>query len=147
MRKSLLFLSVLAVVALGLVVIAPGDSVAESSPPAPRPDVVEPATSPEATEDLLEEEALFTPVKKDKPGPPPSDDCCDPALEPGTNGIPFCFEGHTCCPGGWQCNNPDGSPACSKPGEICPDGCASVGEACTDDADCCFNKCKGGRCR
>ena len=46
--------------------------------------------------------------------------CCNPALEPGTGGNPFCFEGHTCCANGtWQCNNANGSPSC-PPGVVCP---------------------------
>ena len=35
--------------------------------------------------------------------------CCDPNLEPGQNGNPFCFEGHQCCPDGeWSCSIGDG---------------------------------------
>ena len=80
-------------------------------------------------------------------GGPPGPSCCDPALEPGTGGNPFCFEGHTCCSNGnWQCNNPDGSPSCD-PGEVCVD-CASSGGSCTSNDDCCSGKCKGnGTCR
>ena len=146
MRKTWLFVALLSLVSLGLVMVSQGNSVAESNPPAPAPQVDESAADLEWAEHATERGALFTPVKKGGGGPP-SGDCCDPALEPGVGGNPFCFEGHTCCPGGWQCNNPDGTPACSKPGEVCPAGCASVGETCDVDADCCFNKCKGGRCR
>jgi hypothetical protein len=39
--------------------------------------------------------------------------CCDPTEEPGVNGNPICFEGHTCCANGeWECNNANGTPAC-----------------------------------
>lgn len=69
---------------------------------------------------------------KGKPGPP-APACCDPALEPGANGNPLCFEGQTCCEDGrWSCNNPDGSPSCVA-GTVCE--------------DCCSGKCKGSRCR
>ena len=146
MRKTWLFVALLALVSSGLVMVSLGDSVAESNPTSPAPQVDESAAGLEWTEDATEHGALFTPVKKPGGGPP-SGECCDPALEPGVGGNPFCFEGHTCCPGGWQCNYPDGTPACSKPGEVCPAGCASVGEACSVDSDCCFNKCKGNRCR
>ncbi len=82
---------------------------------------------------------------KGKPEPPASP-CCDPALEPGANGNPFCFEGHLCCyDGRWSCNNPDGSPSC-KTGEVCVD-CASTGDSCSTNAECCSGRCKGGRCR
>ena len=147
MRKSLLFGALLAVVCLGLVTVSLGNSVAEDNPPAPSPQLDKSAACPAGTDAATDYSALFTPVAKGGGGGPPSDQCCDPALEPGAGGNPFCFEGHTCCPGGWQCNNPDGTPACSKPGEVCPTGCASVGESCNTDSDCCFNKCKGGRCR
>ena len=53
-------------------------------------------------------------------GTPPTG-CCDPALEPGTNGVPPCFEGHSCCSdGAWRCNGFGGEPSCSL-GEVCPD--------------------------
>jgi hypothetical protein len=40
--------------------------------------------------------------------------CCDPTEEPGVNGNPLCFEGHTCCSDGeWRCNNANGSPSCA----------------------------------
>ena len=80
-------------------------------------------------------------------GGPPGPSCCDPALEPGTGGNPFCFEGHTCCSNGnWQCNNPDASPSCD-PGEVCVD-CTSSGGSCTSNDDCCSGKCKGnGTCK
>ncbi len=82
---------------------------------------------------------------KGKPGPP-APACCDPALEPGANGNPLCFEGHICCDDGrWSCNNPDGSPSC-KAGTVCVD-CASRGESCLIGSDCCSGKCKGFRCR
>ena len=39
--------------------------------------------------------------------------CCNPLLEPGTNGNPFCFEGHSCCSDGrWRCRQPNGQPSC-----------------------------------
>ena len=71
--------------------------------------------------------------------------CCDPALEPGTNGIPFCFEGHTCCADGqWRCNNSDGTPGCTA----CGATCGLSGFACTTGADCCSGQCKGNhKCR
>ena len=82
-----------------------------------------------------------------KGGGPPGPSCCDPGLEPGVGGNPFCFEGHTCCSSGnWQCNNPDGSPSCD-PGEVCVD-CAGAGGSCTSNDDCCSGKCKGnGTCK
>lgn len=81
---------------------------------------------------------------KGKPAPPPA--CCDPALEPGANGNPLCFEGHTCCSDGrWNCNNPDGTPSCTA-GTVCED-CVSNGDSCSSNADCCSGKCKGSRCR
>jgi hypothetical protein len=41
--------------------------------------------------------------------------CCDPALEPGENNNPVCFEGATCCASGqWACNEGDGSPTCAS---------------------------------
>ena len=71
--------------------------------------------------------------------------CCDPALEPGTNGIPFCFEGHTCCADGqWRCNNSDGTPGCTA----CGATCGLSGASCTAGSDCCSGVCKGNhRCR
>jgi len=82
---------------------------------------------------------------KGKPTPPPA--CCDPALEPGVGNNPLCFEGHTCCSDGrWDCNNPDGTPSCEA-GTVCDAGCASVGESCLTNGDCCSGKCKGWRCR
>lgn len=88
---------------------------------------------------------FFNEVKK--PGGPPGPGCCDPSLEPGVGGNPFCFEGHTCCEDGrWACNNPDGSPSCN-PGVVC-EGCAGSGAACEDHADCCSGKCLGnGTCK
>jgi hypothetical protein len=66
--------------------------------------------------------------------------CCDPALEPGTNGIPFCFEGHTCCADGqWRCNNSDGTPGCTA----CGGTCGLSGATCSTGADCCSGVCKG----
>lgn len=66
--------------------------------------------------------------------------CCDPALEPGTNGIPFCFEGHTCCADGqWRCNNSDGTPGCTA----CGATCGLSGASCTVGSDCCSGVCKG----
>ncbi len=83
----------------------------------------------------------------DGKGGPPGPSCCDPGLEPGVGGNPFCFEGHTCCSDGhWSCNNPDGSPSCA-PGEVCV-GCAGKGGSCDSNDDCCSGKCKGnGTCR
>ena len=71
--------------------------------------------------------------------------CCDPALEPGTNGIPFCFEGHTCCADGtWRCNNSDGTPGCTA----CGATCVLSGASCTAGSDCCSGVCKGNHgCR
>lgn len=52
-------------------------------------------------------------------GKPKPGGCCDPALEPGANGNPFCFEGHSCCSDGrWRCNNPDATPSCTA-GTVC----------------------------
>jgi len=49
--------------------------------------------------------------------------CCDPSQEPGTNGNPFCFEGHTCCGDGtWACNDASGNSSCPADvgtGEVC----------------------------
>jgi hypothetical protein len=92
--------------------------------------------------------AAQEPLALDGKGKPPREACCDPALEPGANGNPLCFEGHTCCfDGVWRCNNPDGSPSC-KAGEVCPAGCGSRGDACTVAGDCCSQVCgKNGRCK
>ncbi|MDH3284362.1 MAG: hypothetical protein OEQ13_06440 [Acidobacteriota bacterium] len=88
--------------------------------------------------------APLTPVGK---GKPPKLACCNPALEPGTNGNPFCFEGHTCCTDGtWRCNNPDATPSCDV-GEVCAAGCGSRGDSCSSGGDCCSGSCKGGRCK
>ena len=78
----------------------------------------------------------------------PPTSCCDPALEPGVGGNPFCFEGHSCCASGqWACNNADATPSC-PPGEVCPAGCAQKNEACDADEDCCSGNCKrNGRCK
>jgi hypothetical protein len=141
----LVLVGLVALVSLGIVMASQGEAVSDDAEPAPSPQVDESVAALGWTGDATDGTGLITPVKKGGGGPP-SEECCDPALEPGVGG-PLCFEGHTCCPGGWQCNNPDGTPACSKPGEVCPEGCASVGDACAVDSDCCFNKCKGGRCR
>ena len=46
--------------------------------------------------------------------------CCDPALEPGTNGNPYCFDGATCCANGtWSCNLGIGQPSCDEVGVVC----------------------------
>lgn len=104
----------------------------------------EPAAQPEAALSV-NADGFFNEVKNG--GGPPGGGCCDPALEPGGGIVPLCFEGHTCCANGsWQCNNPDGSPSCD-PGTVCDAGCTSVGDPCGDDADCCSNRCKGGRCK
>ena len=81
-------------------------------------------------------------------GKPPADACCDPDLEPGTNGNPFCFEGHSCCSDGvWRCNNPDATPSCD-PGHVCNGSCGAKGESCATGAECCSGTCgKNGRCR
>ncbi|MDH3591866.1 MAG: hypothetical protein OER88_08315, partial [Planctomycetota bacterium] len=69
--------------------------------------------------------------------PKPGDACCDPALEPGQNGNPWCFEGHRCCDdGSWGCNNPDGSASCAT-GDVCDGSCASNGASCSSNGDCC----------
>ena len=83
-----------------------------------------------------------------QPGATPAADstnCCDPALEPGVNGNPFCFEGHTCCASGrWQCNNADGTPSCT----VCGATCGLSGSSCNVNADCCSGQCKGNhKCR
>lgn len=74
--------------------------------------------------------------------------CCDPALEPGQGGIPFCFEGASCCADGtWACNNPDGSPSCPL-GQVCDDEieiCGGfAGFPCSDPND--FCKTAPGEC-
>ncbi len=80
-------------------------------------------------------------------GKPPKLACCDPALEPGQNGNPFCFEGHSCCTDGtWRCNNPDATPSCDL-GEVCEAGCGSRGDSCSGGSECCSGSCKGGRCK
>ena len=95
--------------------------------------------------EAVDTEELFSPMQKGKGKP--GGGCCDPSLEPGVGGNPLCFEGHSCCASGaWQCNNADGSPSCSL-GMPCNAECVSVGDACSDDADCCSNRCKGGRCK
>lgn len=58
---------------------------------------------------------------------PDNPPCCDPDLMPGTNGLPICIEGATCCADGqWRCNNGDGTPSCILPGEVCPDVCGGI---------------------
>ena len=55
--------------------------------------------------------------------------CCDPAKQPGQNGIPPCFEGASCCASGeWACNNGNGTPSCRQLGQVCT--------RCKDNADC-----------
>mmetsp|Transcript_47602 Transcript_47602/g.78993 ORF Transcript_47602/g.78993 Transcript_47602/m.78993 type:complete len:301 (-) Transcript_47602:130-1032(-) len=53
----------------------------------------------------------------------PTEECCDPALAPGTNGNAFCMNGYVCCPdGSWTCGNVDGSFSCGDArGEVCPE--------------------------
>ncbi len=64
--------------------------------------------------------------------------CCDPDLEPGTNGLPFCFEGATCCAdGAWACNEGDGSPTCAAQ-EVCEATCDPALEPGTNDLPTCF---------
>jgi len=61
--------------------------------------------------------------------------CCDPALEPGVGGNPFCFEGHNCCGDGtWRCNQGDGTDSCGGPfGEVCgPRICTQDVKVCPD---------------
>lgn len=75
--------------------------------------------------------------------------CCDPALEPGQGGIPFCFEGASCCAdGAWACNNADGSPSCDL-GVVCDDDEVEIcggfaGFPCSDPDD--FCKTQPGEC-
>lgn len=85
-------------------------------------------------------------VEAGKPAPPSA--CCNPALEPGTNGNPFCFEGHSCCADGiWRCNNPDATPSC-PPGEVCDGACGAKNDPCVAHEDCCSGVCKpNGRCK
>ena len=92
--------------------------------------------------DLGTADASFPP---DKTGVAGGTSCCDPALEPGPNGIPFCFEGHTCCADGqWRCNNSDGSPGCTA----CGAACGLSGAACSAGSDCCSGQCRGNhKCR
>jgi hypothetical protein len=131
MKRSLILVVLLLCAGFGL---AAEDTVPSAV------DSVEPETRTCPVEDLAKD-------VKGKPPKPEPPACCDPALEPGTNGNPLCFEGHTCCSDGrWSCNQPDGSPSCD-PGQVCDAGCASSGDACSADADCCSGKCKGGRCR
>ena len=140
-RNRRVILSLVAMLGLALgswMVLSAGDSTA----------VQEPQTQDIVTVDAelsIGTAGLFSPVGKGKG--PPSGGCCDPSLEPGVGGNPFCFEGHTCCSSGvWGCNNADGSPSC-EPGEVC-EGCSGSGASCTEDADCCSGKCKGnGICR
>lgn len=64
--------------------------------------------------------------------------CCDPADEPGQNGNPFCFEGHTCCNGTWVCNGPTAEPACPNPDPTCPACCDRDDiPPCIEGATCC----------
>jgi len=98
---------------------------------------------------FLEESGVnLSPVAGKGGGKPGGDRCCNPDDEPGTNGNPFCFEGHTCCSDGrWSCNNADASPSCDA-GEVCTTGCGGKGDACESGADCCSGACKGnGTCR
>ncbi len=106
------------------------------------------AAAPSGDSDAAIVEKFLAPVTPaGKGGGPKGGGCCDPALEPGTNGNPFCFEGHTCCSDGqWRCNNPDATPSCAA-GEVCAPGCGSRGDSCESGDDCCSGSCKGGRCK
>lgn len=58
--------------------------------------------------------------------------CCDPALEPGVGGNPFCFAGHTCCADGtWRRDDPNGNTCDGPVGEVCQP------VFCTDDVKLC----------
>lgn len=60
--------------------------------------------------------------------------CCDPRLEPGSNGNPFCLEGHACCPNGsWSCSIGDGRTfPCGNELLVNPEG-----KACDSPPRCC----------
>ncbi|UCF68381.1 MAG: hypothetical protein JSV80_03525 [Acidobacteriota bacterium] len=122
-------------------------SYASSRGSASLPSDVRPSATCEAGS-LLEGSDPLELVGHARGKPPKGDACCDPDLEPGVNGNPLCFEGHTCCSDGvWRCNNPDGSPSCSA-GKVCEPGCAGKGESCSSNEDCCSGTCgKNGRCR
>ena len=50
--------------------------------------------------------------------------CCDPSEEPGVDGNPLCFEGHTCCANGrWQCNDAGAQSTCAVDGTVCENCC------------------------
>ena len=90
-----------------------------------------------------------------KGGKPKPTSCCDPRLQPGACGNPFCFEGASCCSDGvWRCNQANGSPVCSlgkacDPGPgTCEEPCGGKGDSCSTGDDCCSGTCgKNGRCR
>ena len=142
--RTLARLSRVLLFALPLVVVG----VAAAAEPAVAPAPAAPKAPCALVLDLGQPAAdLMSPLDPTDMTPVAGDDsCCDPALEPGTNGNPFCFEGHSCCANGnWQCNNPDATPSCAVCGG---GGCGLSGSACTSNAQCCSGKCKGnGRCR
>src|SRR5262249_22360547 len=118
-------------------------AVATPTPPDAGCELAMPVDSATESETVLLAELLTTaPPESDATPAAGSTKCCDPALEPGVNGNPLCFEGHTCCANGqWQCNNPDGSPSCSG-GQVCGSTCSVSGASCTTNADCCSGQCK-----
>jgi hypothetical protein len=137
---SLLVCALVALLAGSISLAAPEESAA----PADRKDE---ATGPVVSQAPAENPLDLAEEAKGKPPKPAQ--CCDPALEPGTNGNPFCFEGHTCCSDGvWRCNNPDATPSCEA-GQVCdePPSCGGKNSPCDTGDDCCSGKCKpNGRC-
>ena len=135
--KLLWLFAVVAVAVAGWAVVASSGTAGDETA----------ARAPSGDSDAAIVEKFLAPVTPVGKGGRPGPGCCDPALEPGTGTNPFCFEGHTCCAdGNWRCNNPDATPSCD-PGDVCDGSCAPRGASCTSDADCCSEKCKGGRCR
>ena len=138
--------------ALGVAILAPGAFACglqdASSAPASLPEAAaQPAAAPEATPLETEADVLCALglAEGTDMGLTNAGSCCDPALEPGTGGNPFCFEGHTCCSDGkWRCNNADGTPSCPA----CGSSCVPSGGSCASNAVCCSGTCKNNhRCR
>jgi hypothetical protein len=95
---------------------------------------------------------LMTACNEPRPGDGDNDrgearriSCCDPNTEPGTHGLPFCFEGASCCANGtWACNEGDGSTTCPGRKLCAVDTCCDLarmpghyGAPCIEGASCC----------
>jgi len=145
-RRTALF--VFSLLVAGTMAFAATPDIPKPMPAAPAPAVVDECGIPMSVDTGTSDDLLVGPESLDATAMGGSTKCCDPALEPGVNGNPLCFEGHTCCANGqWQCNNADGTPSCSG-GQVCGSTCGGPGASCNSGADCCSGQCKGNhRCR